>query len=68
MPTAKNQGPIRPKFTPNFPDPACALAQTDDPAWISVIESDAYFSLDSVSRRTSSHYTRVSSESTVLVN
>ena len=49
MPATKEQGPVRPKFLPSFPDPACDLAQTDDSAWISVIESDAYFNLESVS-------------------
>jgi len=50
MPAIKEQGPVRPKFVPDFPDPACDLAETDDPAWISVIENDAYFNLESVSR------------------
>ncbi|KAG7558211.1 hypothetical protein FFLO_02864 [Filobasidium floriforme] len=40
------QGPVRPKFLPRFPALKSDLADTDEPGWISVVENDAYFSLD----------------------
>jgi hypothetical protein len=43
------QGPVRPKFLPSFPALKSDLADTDEPGWISVVENDAYFSLDFVS-------------------
>jgi hypothetical protein len=42
------QGPVRPKFLPRYPALKSDLADTDEPGWISVVENDAYFSLDFV--------------------
>lgn len=49
MGPASVQGPMRPKFSPRFPQLDSELAQSDEPGWISVIENDAYFSLENVS-------------------
>ena len=53
MGTPSAPGPARPKFAPRFPALKSELAETDEPGWISVIENDAYFSLENVSRRES---------------
>lgn len=51
MPAAKVQAmAARPKFQPRYPGPTCQdLTDNDEPGWVSVLENDAYFSLEAVS-------------------